>query len=856
MGFQQAEAMNDPRTTEQKAGAHQRWLLIGLLLLLVFPLERFATRARAAREADRGPFSCQQVTEIPLAECEALLGLYQNTGGETWITQTGWHSTLTPCTWHGVACNGGRVTELLLPSNHLSGTLPSTLSSLSGLQVLHLSGNTLAGPWPANLANGGALHTIHLDNNRWEGTVPPALCTLPLLTLLDVGYNAFTTAEPCLATRDPDWATTQTVAPREVRAAALSPTSVRVSWTPIPYQSDGGHYEVLAATPGTAYTSVGTTATKSNSFLDVTGLTPATGYSFVVRTLTSAHPGQPNALQSALSPPASTTTPAGAAVQVLAILAFDNDLSPYSAEVLERFQRGTALNPDVRVTLLVDEAGRDNSQVVEIGDGRITPTHSLPWLGPAIQEVDTADPEVLAGFLTWARPNATNTPTIVTLLGHGVGPIPTVAWVPVEGLMPPVPSLPQERDRTPFDITSGTYLSTPELGEALDLATAHGAAPFDLLFFDQCFEGNLDVLYQVRHAADVFVASPNYAWAAFAYERYLPHFGPNATTAQMAQAILTEYEAALDDSHPNAMIWLTRETIDGVASATSTLGAALQSERITYQGAILESALASRFVDTTLHAGDLELRPPDELMGLGSFVRALRARVPPGTALYQATGTVLARLAEVQGVSRVGQPWPNPTTTWAYTDTLSVLAPLTPTLTTETIWRASIYTETVPLDAVWGPVPSRRVTITEPLSYTQDGRWDDFIAAWYAPLTPTVGALARSFPPPVVLNDPAAITLTVQATADHIFLDWTTPLPPAIASYALYVRWPDSSLWELLTVQPTTAQGFAHLCPPPGEYHYFVTARDGAGRIVARSQEIPVVKATFCSQYLPVISRP
>jgi hypothetical protein len=49
-------------------------------------------------------------------------------------------------------------------------------------------------------------------------------------------------------------------------------------------------------------------------------------------------------------------------------------------------------------------------------------------------------------------------------------------------------------------------VSTADLGAALALATADGAAPLDVVFFDQCFQGNLDVLYEVRNAAAVFVA--------------------------------------------------------------------------------------------------------------------------------------------------------------------------------------------------------------------------------------------------------------------------------------------------------------------------------------------------------------
>ena len=65
-------------------------------------------------------------------------------------------------------------------------------------------------------------------------------------------------------------------------------------------------------------------------------------------------------------------------------------------------------------------------------------------------------------------------------------------------------------EATPGDVAdSGGYLSTIDFGKALAAATNNGADPFDVVFFDQCFQGNLDVLYEVRNYAKVLIASPN-----------------------------------------------------------------------------------------------------------------------------------------------------------------------------------------------------------------------------------------------------------------------------------------------------------------------------------------------------------
>jgi hypothetical protein len=42
-------------------------------------------------------FSCASVIEIPTAECNELVTLYNSTNGANWKNNTGWLSTNTPC---------------------------------------------------------------------------------------------------------------------------------------------------------------------------------------------------------------------------------------------------------------------------------------------------------------------------------------------------------------------------------------------------------------------------------------------------------------------------------------------------------------------------------------------------------------------------------------------------------------------------------------------------------------------------------------------------------------------------------------------------------------------------------------
>ena len=106
----------------------------------------------------------------------------------------------------------------------------------------------------------------------------------------------------------------------------------------------------------------------------------------------------------------------------------------------------------------------------------------------------------------------------------------------------------------------------------------------------------------------------------------------------------------------------------------------------------------------------MKLGPPDELLGAGSFARNLQHTFAVNDAfgVRAAADNVLATLANVHSLARTGSPYIEPSAFWDYADTFTILAPLQRDISpkemlTRKIWRASIYTSTVPLDAAWAP---------------------------------------------------------------------------------------------------------------------------------------------------------
>jgi hypothetical protein len=88
-----------------------------------------------------------------MPERAALVDLFTSTSGPSWTQSTLWLSSASPCTWLGVSCASGVVTALQLGENGLAGTIPSTISALSGLLTLRLFGNALTGTLPSSIGS-------------------------------------------------------------------------------------------------------------------------------------------------------------------------------------------------------------------------------------------------------------------------------------------------------------------------------------------------------------------------------------------------------------------------------------------------------------------------------------------------------------------------------------------------------------------------------------------------------------------------------------------------------------------------------------------------------------------------------
>ncbi|KAH8968437.1 hypothetical protein BDL97_03G127900 [Sphagnum fallax] len=97
------------------------------------------------------------------------------------------------------ATNGVRISSIKLSSNNLTGSIPTSLSSLEGLTTLFLDNNYLNGSIPNQLSSLINLEQLHLQNNNLSGPFPLWATNLTQLEELYLQNNNLTGEVPSLS---------------------------------------------------------------------------------------------------------------------------------------------------------------------------------------------------------------------------------------------------------------------------------------------------------------------------------------------------------------------------------------------------------------------------------------------------------------------------------------------------------------------------------------------------------------------------------------------------------------------------------------------------------------------------------
>ena len=146
-----------------------------------------AAPATEGAESESGPPQGSVATDR-----EVLVAFYNAMDGDNWTNNTNWLSEAPLAEWHGVHTNSdGRVFNVRLTDNQLSGELPSELGSLTYLIILGTKDNQVSGEIPVELANLPYLASIELHGNQLSGEIPPELGSLHRLGSVRLEDNQF-----------------------------------------------------------------------------------------------------------------------------------------------------------------------------------------------------------------------------------------------------------------------------------------------------------------------------------------------------------------------------------------------------------------------------------------------------------------------------------------------------------------------------------------------------------------------------------------------------------------------------------------------------------------------------------------
>ena len=91
------------------------------------------------------------------------------------------------CTWQGIICLSNAVSAIQIEGQKISGTIPTSLAFLTGLQLLDMNNNALTGTIPTQLGLLSAITGMYLYGNQLTGKIPTSLALMSACQYLELG---------------------------------------------------------------------------------------------------------------------------------------------------------------------------------------------------------------------------------------------------------------------------------------------------------------------------------------------------------------------------------------------------------------------------------------------------------------------------------------------------------------------------------------------------------------------------------------------------------------------------------------------------------------------------------------------
>ncbi|MFH1586879.1 MAG: clostripain-related cysteine peptidase [Candidatus Diapherotrites archaeon] len=295
---------------------------------------------------------------------------------------------------------------------------------------------------------------------------------------------------------------------------------------------------------------------------------------------------------------------------IMVYLDSDNNLEPAAIMDIDEMEMAGS-NEDVRIIIQWDRApGYDESNGDWTGTKRFLITNDLQEGVVASQEImdleeaDMANPDTLSGFIKWVMENYPAEHYALFLWNHGGG------WTSHSQ-----------------DETNGTEMNLPITEEAFQKAGLGAERKLDLLMFDQCLMGQIDVAYAVAPYAEVLVASEDVIpFFSINYSGFLGELknDPEMDGKKLAGNIVSSYADFYTNEVPNPYTTLTAidlSKMDPMSNAFRIFAASLKAELQQHWPEIGKSLIYSESFATVEGIAAVKILSVNDLLDFADIVR-------------------------------------------------------------------------------------------------------------------------------------------------------------------------------------------------------------------------------------------
>lgn len=425
----------------------------------------------------------------------------------------------------------------------------------------------------------------------------------------------------------------------------------------------------------------------------------------------------------------------------------DSDLHDFILDTIDNL-KGSGESPRANVLALVDiltpTATLSGTVLYDLTSGVPIELNSSP------AEKNMGDPQTLIDFVTMGRELYPSRHVLLSIVDHGGGWIPGGEESPWgSGILYRKRAWSGGSSGLSWDVTAEyDYLSSAEMRQAMAQITTNDN-PLDVVFYDVCLMGMIEVAYELRDYASYFVSSQNIGWApAGPQNRYIQTISdlpPNATPERVASLLVEAYAGSLpEQEHPFTLSAVDLSKLPGLVTAINGLADVLTPTLSSVDGA-MQMHTAYSNTQKLDYDGDLMIEPAtDGFVDIYDFALKVN-NVYEVESIKSAAQRVISEVdsAIVAEIHKEGNPWLFPERTWDLGNVhgLSIFLPLGENLDLAVLVSDEI-SATTPISRNLSL--RETYTITE-LQFVRDTNWDALIDQYYTilgdqvPMTVTDG---------------------------------------------------------------------------------------------------------------------